>query len=374
MKKSLKVLVSMFISVSMIVSVVPAAILCASAEEYLPGDVDMNGSVDSCDALLIMRYSVGLYQLNSEQLAIADTNGDGIVDSNDALLVLQTAVLTPSEPTLLTKEDEYALEVVKLCNEERKKAGLAPVEINAELCEAAEVRVHEFPQITDITEHKRPDGSDWDTVLRQRGFHYILAGENDASAKNFTPEDVVRGWMASESHKKNILCPEYNVVGVKYAFIEDSPGGGYCDQIFACVPKDLKDENAEKSALLNKINAERKQKGLSALAMDDTLNSVAEVRATEITSKFDGKTRPDGTPWDEALYEKVDYYGKCRNYICKGNITGSADGAYEAFTTTSNLTDAVYSANSYTKIGIGHAYVDGDKDAHYWTIVLTEDF
>ncbi len=376
MKKTFKDIISLFTSAIMIVSVVTASIVCASAEKYLPGDVDMNGVLDSSDALMIMRYSVGLIQLSKEQIEIADTNGDGMVDSNDALSVLQTAVFSSPEPSF-TQEEEFALEVVRLCNKEREKAGLAPLKMNAELCEAAEVRVHELPQITNITNHKRPDGpdgSDWFTILRERGFNYILAGENSASAKNFTPKDVVREWMASESHKKNILCPEYNVTGVKYVFIENSTYGGYWDQIFACVTEDLQDENAEKQALLNKINAERKQKGLSALTMDNTLNSVAEVRATEITTKFDGKTRPDGTPWDEALYEKVDYYGTCRHYICRGNITGSADGAYNAFTANSNMTKTVFSANSYTKIGIGHVYVDGDKDAHYWTIVLTEDF
>lgn len=372
MKKIFKNFISAFMSAAMIMSVVPAALVSASADEFITGDVDMNGVVDSCDALLSMRYSVGLYQLSGEQLAIADTNGDGIVDSNDALSVLQSAVLTPAAP--LSEEEEFALEVVRLCNEEREKAGLAPVKMIPELCEAAEVRVYEFPQITDITKHKRPDGSDWDTVLRQRGFHYILAGENDASAKNFTPEDVVREWMASESHRKNILCPEYNVTGVKYAFIENSPSGGYWEQIFAQVSEDLKDENAEKEALLNKINAERKQKGLAPLVMDDTLNDVAEVRATEITIKLDAQTRPDGSRWDEALFEKVEYYGDCRDFISHGNITGSADGAYDAFAAKSNLTKYVYSANSFTKIGIGHTYVEGDKEAHYWTIVLTEDF
>ena len=54
---------------------------------YQIGDVNEDGVIDSADALLILRYSMGLGTLSAYDLQNADVNGDGIVDSSDALLL-----------------------------------------------------------------------------------------------------------------------------------------------------------------------------------------------------------------------------------------------------------------------------------------------
>jgi hypothetical protein len=56
------------------------------------GDVDGDHQVTSVDALLIMRYSLGIVSLSASELRAADLNGDGIVDSVDALIVLRLAL------------------------------------------------------------------------------------------------------------------------------------------------------------------------------------------------------------------------------------------------------------------------------------------
>ena len=61
----------------------------AYAESYY-GDVDQNGSVNSSDALKILRYSVGLEK--NIDTKIADINHDNSVNSSDALLALQISV------------------------------------------------------------------------------------------------------------------------------------------------------------------------------------------------------------------------------------------------------------------------------------------
>lgn len=42
-----------------------------------------------------------------------------------------------------------------------------------------------------------------------------------------TPADVVEGWMNSEGHRKNILRPEYNYIGVAYLHKSNSEYGRY---------------------------------------------------------------------------------------------------------------------------------------------------
>ncbi|MBQ9878858.1 MAG: choice-of-anchor J domain-containing protein [Clostridia bacterium] len=56
------------------------------------GDVDLDGNVEAEDALLAMRYAMGLIELTDEQLVQMDVNGDGVYDLVDAVLILRYAM------------------------------------------------------------------------------------------------------------------------------------------------------------------------------------------------------------------------------------------------------------------------------------------
>ena len=55
------------------------------------GDVDGDGEVTIADALLTLRYCMGVQDLTDAQLAVADINGDGEVSLDDAILLLRLA-------------------------------------------------------------------------------------------------------------------------------------------------------------------------------------------------------------------------------------------------------------------------------------------
>lgn len=57
-------------------------------------------------------------------------------------------------------------------------------------------------------------GSPFD-MMKKYGITYRYAGENIAMGQR-TPEEVVKAWMNSEGHRKNILSPNYNYIGVGY--------------------------------------------------------------------------------------------------------------------------------------------------------------
>lgn len=59
---------------------------------YKLGDVDLNGKVNSYDALLALECSTQIVSLNSTQLKAADVNKDNKVNSSDALYILQSIV------------------------------------------------------------------------------------------------------------------------------------------------------------------------------------------------------------------------------------------------------------------------------------------
>lgn len=63
------------------------------------GDVDLNGTVQTFDASLILKYIAGTVTLNQQQLLNADVNLDGIVNSLDASLIIQYVLkIIPSLP------------------------------------------------------------------------------------------------------------------------------------------------------------------------------------------------------------------------------------------------------------------------------------
>lgn len=60
--------------------------------EPVPGDVNGSGAIETGDALLVLRYMLGMGTLTEEQLTAADFDGSGTVDQADALFILRAAL------------------------------------------------------------------------------------------------------------------------------------------------------------------------------------------------------------------------------------------------------------------------------------------
>lgn len=69
--------------------------LAVSFQAYVPytlGDVNDDGTIDSADALLVLKHSVHLLDLDAVQQLAANVNKDNTIDSSDALLILRYSV------------------------------------------------------------------------------------------------------------------------------------------------------------------------------------------------------------------------------------------------------------------------------------------
>ena len=83
-------------------------LMIASADDYMMGDVNVNGYRDVGDALLMMRYGVGFVAGDEEfppasgkpYLPLCDVVVDGLCNANDALRILQCDVSMPGVPCL----------------------------------------------------------------------------------------------------------------------------------------------------------------------------------------------------------------------------------------------------------------------------------
>lgn len=75
---------------SLFLAIICAFAFASTASARLVGDINSDGKANSTDALLILRYSVGLSAEFNEKYA--DVNSDGKINSGDALVILKIAV------------------------------------------------------------------------------------------------------------------------------------------------------------------------------------------------------------------------------------------------------------------------------------------
>lgn len=120
-----------------------------------------------------------------------------------------------SEPPAQPKPHGDAIieEDVRLAiNVERQKAGLNPLEFNESLNGAAFEKAND-EAIRQYFAHVDPDGNKVWPLIAQHGYTYKDAGEN--LAVDFVSlSAMTKAWMASPSHKKNILDPRFKDIGV----------------------------------------------------------------------------------------------------------------------------------------------------------------
>lgn len=102
--------------------------------------------------------------------------------------------------------------IVEDTNIERQKAGLQPLVYNSALSQAATLKAQNM-FAENYWAHFSPTGKDPWGFINGAGYKFSYAGEN--LARNFyTADDMVKAWMASPSHKENILNPKYQDIGI----------------------------------------------------------------------------------------------------------------------------------------------------------------
>ena len=110
------------------------------------------------------------------------------------------------------RSESQEMQILKLVNEAREKEGLQPLKYNDKVAAVAQLRADEMNK-NKYFEHERPNHTSWVTAYQELGVDYTIAAEN--IARGFSqPETVVAAWMASEGHRKNILNPRIEYMGI----------------------------------------------------------------------------------------------------------------------------------------------------------------
>lgn len=148
---------------------------------------------------------------------------------------------THTVASVFSYESGLAHEVLELVNQERKQAGLHPLEMERRLGEVALAKAKEmcergyFDHISPYSGDLREQFERFGGIVLGEGAQRI--GENIAWVGDGTQADVDAGqlmemWMGSEGHRANILKAEYTHMGVAVCV---GQGGAFAAQEFVAV-------------------------------------------------------------------------------------------------------------------------------------------
>ncbi|MBR2994278.1 hypothetical protein IKF43_02730 [Candidatus Saccharibacteria bacterium] len=126
--------------------------------------------------------------------------------------------------------EQWKHEVLTLVNKIRIKNNLKQLAWGDTCDYAADIRANE---VITLYAHTRPDGSSWSTVCPAPDSGGV-SGENLAIGNAaVSPATVVALWMGSESHRANILNPDYTKLSVGFVFDPNSTYRTYWSQFFS---------------------------------------------------------------------------------------------------------------------------------------------
>ncbi len=148
----------------------------------------------------------------------------GKVDAGTAAILANAAATAPPLPTPTQPapsasgqgvSSAVSIECATLTNAHRAAAGLAALNVNAQLNSAAEGHSAYQASITTMT-HDGPGGSSAGSRITNAGYTWGAWGENVAYGQADCSA-VIAAWMASSGHRANILNPTFTSIGIAVA-------------------------------------------------------------------------------------------------------------------------------------------------------------
>jgi uncharacterized protein YkwD len=110
---------------------------------------------------------------------------------------------SPAKPIAPEELEELRATVIEAHNRIRTEAKLKKLTVNRKLTAAAQAHAEDMAARRKMT-HTGGDGSSSSERVKARGYRYFRTGENIA-AGYFTVDRLMKGWMDSPGHKRNIL-------------------------------------------------------------------------------------------------------------------------------------------------------------------------
>jgi uncharacterized protein YkwD len=140
------------------------------------------------------------------------------------------ASVLPAGQTKPFEQTADETKVFELTNKERKDKELPALALSPALSKIARAHSENMAHQGKM-EHKL-DGKEAVDRLRDAGYMFTKVAENIAEGEEGVElAKIMKAWMDSEGHRKNILHPECSEIGVGIA--RDKAGTSYITQVFA---------------------------------------------------------------------------------------------------------------------------------------------
>ncbi len=123
---------------------------------------------------------------------------------------------------------EIEREVVDLTNQERAKNGLPNLKASSKLAEVAQAKSDDMLE-NGYFSHNSPNYGSPFQMMQEFGVSYQTAAENIAAGQQ-SAEQVVKDWMNSPGHRRNIMNRELTHIGIGHA--TGGNQGSYWTQMF----------------------------------------------------------------------------------------------------------------------------------------------
>jgi uncharacterized protein YkwD len=168
--------------------------------------------------------------------------------------LLAVLICSPSlcRPNLLRAQTRYEQILFDDANRERTQRRLSPLKWDAQLAAAARQHASLMAQQNTLA-HQLPGEPEAPARARQAGAKFSALAENVADGPNIG--EIHEGWMNSPPHRKNLLDPQLNSVGIA---VVDRDGQFFAVQDFSRAVVSLSLDEQE-----SRLRAQLKARGLA---------------------------------------------------------------------------------------------------------------
>lgn len=295
------------------------------------------------------------------------------------LIIYPTITINKNDSLSVIAQTNYINQLLKLTNQERQAAGLPPLNLSSALTQAAQNHAEDMAK-NGLMSHQGSNGSNPTERANQAGYRSSYIGENISAGRDI-PQSVVKAWIDDPQHRQNLLNPNYTDVGFGYVKDKNSQYQDYWVQLFGksesnsqsstesssfppsngetcqgneglsaitCTGDEL---NQEENALVQQINAYRRQYRLNSLSVSSDLTVVANRHLLDLQENanrynrqgkdwqfgwsncpFDGnQPQSFNCMWQAPQRLNTGYQGNAYEIICRKMGSMSADQAFNCW-------------------------------------------
>ncbi|KAK1947035.1 Uncharacterized protein P3T76_001045 [Phytophthora citrophthora] len=278
-------------------------------------------------------------------------------------------------------------------NKERNARGLSSLCRSSKLQSSAQKHSNDMAT-NNFMSHTGSDGSSMSQRITAAGYDWTTIAENVAAGQKDVAA-VMKSWMNSAGHKKNILSPNYKMFGCGYAYSSKSTYKHYWTQDFGAGSRESCSGSSQgpsttppatkaptvtaqtptvaptpqsstmQTQMLAAVNKQRKAAGLSELCANKKLQAAAQGHSNDMAKNdFMSHTGSNGS----TMSKRVTDSGFAWNSIAENVAAGQTD--VEAVM-TAWMNSAGHRANilssTVTMFGCAYAYNSDSTYKHYWT-------